>query len=174
MYIFPSLLLELYVRNKKVKYLYHTDDTIALIDEENDELVLSNECMQGWPWILPLLSETTPIQVSILNDQPVCAKLDTRTFSLEIEETSASPTISINASVKGVSYKPAFLKGGLRVDVPEFCRVGDIVEVTLQEESGSGSGSGISHSSSTTTTNNNNSNSIQNNRLLYSKRIHKA
>jgi elongation factor P len=60
------------------------------------------------------------------------ARLPT-TLCLPVEDAPGNIKSGANATTKGIGYKTAILPNGIRVEVPDFVLVGEIIEVSLDD-----------------------------------------
>ncbi|KAI9183082.1 hypothetical protein H9P43_003999 [Blastocladiella emersonii ATCC 22665] len=123
----------IHISTKVMQYLYHDDESVHVLDNETfEQHAVPIETMQGGEKALAFLQESTPINVSFLEGAAITAKLPT-VFVFEILDTAENVKAAVNATAKGVGYKPATVAGDLRVEVPDFCVVGDKIEVQVDE-----------------------------------------
>ncbi|KAL7752736.1 hypothetical protein RI367_001738 [Sorochytrium milnesiophthora] len=124
-----------HVRTRTYNYMYHDDSDIHVTDPETfEQLAVPVDALQGGEKALPMLEDSTPLTVSLYNDAPIAARLPT-VFVMRIVETSVPMKGGVNATAKGIGYKPATLQNGLRVEVPDFCKEGDEIELAFEEGS---------------------------------------
>jgi elongation factor P len=111
-----------YLDKRSMQYLYQDGDDYVFMDQETyDQIHLSKE------WIGELilyLKENDNAQVVFYDGKPI---------SLELPATVELKVIETEPSVKGATaaaqYKPATLETGLKISVPPFVNIGEVVQV---------------------------------------------
>jgi elongation factor P len=111
-----------YLDKRPMQYLYQDGDDYVFMDQETyDQTHLSKE------WIGELilyLKENDSAQVVFYDGKPI---------SLELPATVELKVVDTEPSVKGATaaaqYKPATLETGLKISVPPFVNVGEVVQV---------------------------------------------
>jgi elongation factor P len=116
------------VEEKSFKYLYDSGDAITLMDDETFEQIEVSKELLG-------------TQVAYLKDNLAIAVeyYDEAIIGLKIPEQVQAKIVETETTVKGqtanASYKPAVLDNGIRITVPPFIEVGDMVVVnTINDE----------------------------------------
>jgi len=111
-----------FLETREFQYLYQDGDDYVFMDQETyDQIHLSKE------WIGELilyLKENDNAQVVFYDGKPI---------SLELPATVELKVIETEPSVKGATaaaqYKPATLETGLKITVPPFIGIGEVVQV---------------------------------------------
>jgi elongation factor P len=111
-----------YLDKRPMQYLYQEGDGYVFMDKETyDQITLNRE----WVGELILyLKENDDAQVTFYEGKPI---------SLELPATVELKVIDTEPSVKGATaaaqYKPATLETGLKISVPPFIGVGEMLAV---------------------------------------------
>jgi elongation factor P len=111
-----------YLDRRPMQYLYQEGDGFVFMDNETyDQITLGKE------WIgdqMLYLKENDTVQVVFFEGKPI---------SLELPATVELKVIETEPSVKGATaaaqYKPATLETGLKITVPPFVNIGEVVTV---------------------------------------------
>ena len=115
-----------YLETRDMQYLYKDGDGYVFMDKETyDQITLDKE----WVGDLMLyLKENEDAKVTFHDGNPL---------SLELPNTVELKVVDTEPSVKGATaaaqYKPATLETGLKITVPPFIGVGDVVSVDTRE-----------------------------------------
>ncbi|HXG12707.1 MAG TPA: elongation factor P [Gemmataceae bacterium] len=111
-----------YLDRREMQYLYADGNDLVFMDNETyDQIHLGKE------WVgdqVLYLKENTNVQVVFFEGKPI---------SLELPATVELKVVDTEPSVKGATaaaqYKPATLETGLKITVPPFINVGDVIMV---------------------------------------------
>jgi elongation factor P len=111
-----------YLDKRPMQYLYQEGDGYVFMDKENyDQITLGRE------WVgdqILYLKENDDVQVTFYESKPL---------SLELPATVELKVIETEPSVKGATaaaqYKPATMETGLKITVPPFVNIGEMVAV---------------------------------------------
>lgn len=111
-----------YLDKRPMQYLYSEGDGYVFMDKENyDQVTLGKE------WVgeqILFLKE---------NDDAAVTFYDGKPLSLELPATVELKVVDTEPSVKGATaaaqYKPATLETGLKVTVPPFVNIGEMIQV---------------------------------------------
>lgn len=111
-----------YLDKRPMQYLYKENDGYVFMDKESfDQITLSEELAGE---MILYLRENEDAQVTFYDDKPL---------SLELAATVELKVIETEPSVKGATaaaqYKPATLETGLKISVPPFVAVGEVIAV---------------------------------------------
>jgi elongation factor P len=113
---------EAYLDHRPVTFLYRDGRQFVFMDEESfDQHELSAEFIgehRGF------LKETHPATLILFNDRPIALELPP-TVELTVSETEPG----VRSATASAVNKPATLETGLRVNVPQFVNVGDVVVI---------------------------------------------
>ncbi|KAI9142059.1 hypothetical protein BKA69DRAFT_337360 [Paraphysoderma sedebokerense] len=124
-----------HVSTRPFQYLYHDDTQIHVMHPETfEQLSIDVSTLQGGEKVVSMLSDTIPVSISFWKDTAILAKLPSQ-LKLPIVETNAPQKAATNPSAKGIGYKTAVLQGNIKVEVPEFCKMGDEIEISLENGS---------------------------------------
>jgi elongation factor P len=111
-----------YLDTREMQYLYQDGDGFVFMDKENyDQITLSKD------WVgdqMLYLKENDDAKVTFYEAKPL---------SLELPNTVELKVVDTEPSVKGATaaaqYKPATLETGLKITVPPFVGIGEIVAI---------------------------------------------
>lgn len=111
-----------YLDKREMQYIYQDGDGYVFMDSESyDQLTLSKE------WVgdqMLYMKENTKAAVVFYEGKPL---------SLELPATVELKVIDTEPSVKGATaaaqYKPATLETGLKISVPPFLNIGEVIAV---------------------------------------------
>jgi elongation factor P len=111
-----------YLDKREMQYLYKDGDSYVFMDAETfDQFPLEHELVGD---MMPYLKENDTVHVVTYEGKPL---------SLELPATVELKVIDTEPSVKGATaaaqYKPATLETGLKITVPPFVGIGDMVAV---------------------------------------------
>ncbi len=108
---------------KAMEYLYKDADGYYLMDPESyDQIQLGRNLLESFD---PFLQPNMRLSVEFLEGEPVNVLFPEW---VELEVTSTPPSLS---SLQDEVSKPATLANGMRVQVPQFIKVGDLVRVSV-------------------------------------------
>ncbi len=115
-----------YLEKREMQYLYQEGDDYVFMDNETfDQIHL------GADWIGDLilyLKENENTQVVFYEGKPISLE-PPATVELRVTETEPS----LKGATAAAQYKPATLETGLRIDVPPFINIGDVLQVDTRE-----------------------------------------
>ena len=111
-----------YLDRREMQYLYADGEDLVFMDNETyDQMHLGKE------WVgdqVLYLKENTNVHVVFFEDKPI---------SLDLPATVELKVVDTEPSVKGATaaaqYKPATLETGLKISVPPFINVGEVIQV---------------------------------------------
>lgn len=111
-----------YLDKREMQYLYKEGEDYVFMDNESfDQTTLSKD------WVgdqMLYMKENTNAQVVFYESKPI---------SLELPPTVELKVVDTEPSVKGATaaaqYKPAILETGLKVTVPPFVGIGEMIQV---------------------------------------------
>jgi elongation factor P len=111
-----------YLDKREMQYLYQEGDGFVFMDQETyDQITLSREWVGD---LILYLKENDIAQVTFYEGKPI---------SLELPATVELKVIETEPSVKGATaaaqFKPATLETGLKITVPPFVGIGEVVQV---------------------------------------------
>lgn len=111
-----------YLETRPIQYLYQDGDDYVFMDKETfDQITLHKE------WVgeqMMYLKENEDAKVTFHEGKPL---------SLELPNTVELKVVHTDPSLKGATaaaqYKPAELETGLKISVPPFVNIGEVVQV---------------------------------------------
>jgi elongation factor P len=111
-----------YLDTRDMQYLYQDGDGYVFMDKETyDQITLNKEWVGD---LILYLKENDDAKVTLHDSKPI---------SLELPATVELKVVDTEPSVKGATaaaqYKPAKLETGLKITVPPFVNVGEVVQV---------------------------------------------
>ena len=111
-----------YLDKRAMQYLYSEGDGYVFMDKENyDQITLGKE------WVgdqILYLKENDDAQVTFHDGKPLSLELPA-TVELKVVETEPS----VKGATAAAQYKPAKLETGLKITVPPFVGIGEVVQV---------------------------------------------
>jgi elongation factor P len=111
-----------YLDKRTMQYLYQEGDGYVFMDKETyDQTSLSKE------WVgeqILFLKENDDAQVTFYEGKPLSLELPA-TVELKVTETEPS----VKGATAAAQYKPATLETGLKITVPPFIGVGEVLQV---------------------------------------------
>jgi elongation factor P len=111
-----------YLDKRDMQYLYQEGDGYVFMDKETfDQITLTRE------WVgeqILFLKENDDAQVTFYDGKPISLELPA-TVELKVVETEPS----VKGATAAAQYKPATLETGLKITVPPFIGIGEVVAV---------------------------------------------
>jgi elongation factor P len=111
-----------YLDKRPMQYLYAEGDGYVFMDKETyDQVTLGKE------WVgeqILYLKENDDAQVTFYEGKPLSLELPA-TVELKVVETEPS----VKGATAAAQYKPATLETGLKVTVPPFVGIGEVIQV---------------------------------------------
>ncbi len=111
-----------YLETRAMQYLYMEGDGFVFMDNENyDQIHLSKE------WVgeqMLYLKENDEVKVTLYEGKPISLELP-NTVDLKVTETDPA----LKGATAAAQYKPATLETGLKIAVPPFISIGDMVAI---------------------------------------------
>jgi elongation factor P len=115
-----------YLDRRPMQYLYAEGDGYVFMDNETyDQITLGKE------WVgdqILCLKENETVGVVMYDDRPISLDLP-KTVELRVVETEPS----VKGATAAAQFKPALLDTGLKLTVPPFVNVGDLIQVDTEE-----------------------------------------
>lgn len=118
----------LQTEDKEFNFSYAEGDSLILMDPESYEQTTVHKDILGDR--LPFLVENMPVQVRLIEGEPVAMELPEQ-VTLEVVE--ADPVVKGQTAAS--SYKPAILSNGVKTMVPPFVTTGERVVVKTEDAS---------------------------------------
>jgi elongation factor P len=112
--------------DRPFQYLFRNGAEITLMDNENYEQIEVDEELFGENHVF--LQDGMTVKIEIAEDQLIAAKVPTM-VTVKIAETEGV----VKGQTAAGSNKPAILENGVRVMVPTFIEVDDLVVVNTEE-----------------------------------------
>jgi elongation factor P len=111
-----------YLDKREMQYIYQDGDGFVFMDTETyDQITLDRE----WVGDLMLyMKEGNKAQVVFYDGKPISLELPA---TVELKVTDTEP--SVKGATAAAQYKPATLETGLKITVPPFVGIGEIVAV---------------------------------------------
>jgi elongation factor P len=111
-----------YLDKREMQYLYREGDDFVFMDTETYDQIPLNKDWVGDQMLY--MKENTNAQVVFYEGKPISLELPA-TVDLKVTETDPS----LKGATAAAQYKPATLETGLKVTVPPFIAVGEMVQV---------------------------------------------
>ncbi len=114
-----------YLEKREMQYLYSEGDGFVFMDKETfDQITLSREWVGD---LILYMKENDDAQVTFHDGNPVGME-PPATVALKVVETEPA----IKGATAQTQYKPATLETGLKITVPPFIAIGEIVSVDTE------------------------------------------
>jgi elongation factor P len=111
-----------YLDTRPMQYLYKEGDDFVFMDNETfDQIHLNKE------WVgeqMLFLKENDEVKVTMYEGKPLSLELP-NTVELQVTETDPA----LKGATAAAQYKPATLETGLKISVPPFIAIGDVVAI---------------------------------------------
>lgn len=111
-----------YLDTRAMQYLYKESDDFVFMDNETfDQIHLNKE------WVgeqMLFLKENDEVKVVMYEEKPLSLELP-NTVELKVTETDPA----LKGATAAAQYKPATLETGLKINVPPFVAIGDILAI---------------------------------------------
>ena len=116
-----------YLDKREMQYIYQDGDGYVFMDTEtSDQITLP----QGGSAIrCSIMKESNKAQVVFYDGKPLSLELPA-TVELKVVETEPS----VKGATAAAQYKPATLETGLKITVPPFVGIGELIAVDTREE----------------------------------------
>ena len=115
-----------YLEKREMEYIYQDGDGYVFMDSETcDQITLAPE------WVgeqMLFLKENTKAHVTFYDGKPLFLDLPA-TVELKVVETEPS----VKGATAAAQYKPAVMETGLKITVPPFIEVGEVLSVDTRE-----------------------------------------
>ena len=115
-----------YLDRREMEYIYQDGDGYVFMDTEtSDQITLSAD------WVgdqMLYLKENTKAHVTFYDGKPLFLDLPA-TVELKVTETEPA----LKGATAAAQYKPAVLETGLKIDVPPFIQIGELIAVDTRE-----------------------------------------
>jgi elongation factor P len=115
-----------YLDKREMEYIYQDGDGYVFMDTEtSDQITLAAD------WVgdqMLYLKENTRAAVTFYDGRPLFLELPA-TVELKVVETEPS----LKGATAAAQYKPAVLETGLKIPVPPFIEIGEVIAVDTRE-----------------------------------------
>jgi len=111
-----------YLDKREMQYIYQDGDGYVFMDTETyDQITISKEWAED---LMVYMKEGNKAQVVFYEGKPISLELPA---TVELKVTNTEP--SVKGATAAAQYKPATLETGLKITVPPFVGVGEMVAV---------------------------------------------
>jgi elongation factor P len=111
-----------YLDKRTMQYLYKEGDGFVFMDKETyDQITLGREWVGD---LILYLKENDDAQVTFHDGKPISIEVP-QTVQLTVTDTEPA----LKGATAAAQYKPATLETGLKISVPPFIGIGDLVQV---------------------------------------------
>ena len=111
-----------YLDKRDMQYLYQEGNDYVFMDEETYDQIHLNKDWLGDQ--IQYLKENDKAQVVFYEGNPISLELPA---TVELKVTLTEP--ALKGATAAAQYKPATLETGMKIDVPPFISVGEVVQV---------------------------------------------
>jgi len=115
-----------YLEKREMQYLYKDNDGYVFMDDESYDQITLSEDMVGDQMIY--MKENNKVQVTMFEGKALSIELPA-TVELKVIETEPS----LKGATAAAQYKPATLETGLKISVPPFIEIGEMLQVDTRE-----------------------------------------
>jgi elongation factor P len=105
-----------------MQYLYKEGNEFVFMDKETFDQISLNAELAGE--MILYLKENEDAQVTFYDNKPISLELPA-TVELKVTETDPA----LKGATAAAQYKPATLETGLKITVPPFIGIGEVVQV---------------------------------------------
>jgi elongation factor P len=111
-----------YLETHDMQYLYQDGDGYVFMNNETyDQITLNKEWVGD---LILYLKENETAHVTFFEEKPLSLELPN---TVELKVTDTEP--SVKGATAAAQYKPATLETGLKITVPPFVGIGDMIQV---------------------------------------------
>jgi len=111
-----------YLDKRPMQYLYKEGNEFVFMDKETFDQISLNAELAGE--MILYLKENEDAQVTFYDNKPISLELPA-TVELKVTETDPA----LKGATAAAQYKPATLETGLKITVPPFIGIGEVVQV---------------------------------------------
>lgn len=115
-----------YLDRRPMQYLYAEGDSYVFMDNETYDQITLDKDLVGE--LMVYLKENDNVQVVFFDGKPLSVD-PPATVELKVVDTEPS----VKGATAAAQYKPALLETGLKLTVPPFVNIGDVVQVDTRE-----------------------------------------
>ena len=111
-----------YLEGRDMQYLYKDGDNYIFMDNETfDQMPLPAELIDEQ---MGYLKENDVVRVTSFEGKPISVELPA-TVELKVTETDPA----LKGATAAAQYKPATVETGIKINVPPFVNVGDVIKI---------------------------------------------
>lgn len=115
-----------FLEKREMEYIYKDGDGYVFMDTENfDQLTLDKEFVEDQ---MLYMKEGFKAEVTFHDGKPLSIELPA-TVELKVDHTDPA----LKGATAAAQYKPATLETGLKINVPPFIEIGEMVLVDTRE-----------------------------------------
>jgi elongation factor P len=115
-----------YLDKREMQYLYKDSDGYVFMDNETYDQIHLSEEMVGE--LMPYMKENTAVQGTFHDNKPLGIELPAKVV-LKVVHTEPA----LKGATAAAQYKPATLETGLKLSVPPFINIGEMIVVDTVE-----------------------------------------
>jgi len=115
-----------YLEKRTMEYLYKDRDGYVFMDTQTYDQETLPESMVGE--FMPFLKEGNRVEVTLHNGKALSLELPS---TVDLKVVEAEP--ALKGATAAAQYKPATLETGLKIQVPPFIGIGEVVVVSTQD-----------------------------------------
>jgi elongation factor P len=112
-----------YLEKRTFEYLYKDRDGYVFMDTQTYDQDTLSEDMVGE--LMPYLKEGNKVEVTLHEGKPLSIELPS---TVELKVTDTEP--ALKGATAAAQYKPATLETGLKIQVPPFIGIGEVIVVS--------------------------------------------
>jgi elongation factor P len=111
-----------YLDKREMQYIYRDGDGFVFMDTKNyDQITIGKEWAED---LMAYMKEGNNAQVVFYEGKPISLELPA---TVDLKVTNTEP--SVKGATAAAQYKPATLETGMKITVPPFVGIGDMVAV---------------------------------------------
>jgi elongation factor P len=111
-----------YLETRDMQYLYQDGDGFVFMDKESyDQITLAKEWVGD---LILYLKENEDAKVTFHEEKPISIELPN---TVELKVTATDP--ALKGATAAAQYKPATLETGLKITVPPFIAIDDVIQI---------------------------------------------
>src|SRR5262249_8678515 len=111
-----------YLDKRPMQYLYKEGDGYVFMDQETYDQITLEDDMVGE--LMLYLKENDAAQVTFYEGKPLSLELPA---TVELKVTHTDP--GLRGATAAAQYKPAEMETGLKITVPAFNNVGEVIQI---------------------------------------------
>jgi len=114
-----------YLEKRDMEYLYEDTAGYVFMEAAGEQHTLDRDMLKD---LIGYIKPNTPVTVQIADGNPLTIDIPN---SVELEVVETEPAVKGQTATN--QYKPAGLETGIRIQVPPFINVGDVVRVDTRD-----------------------------------------